>query len=151
MYVLDSDYLSLIDLAESKLGDFLRRRMITTGTAEFTTTIANFDEQTRGWMAVIARAKRNTDLIDAYRRLERHLKVYCSMPVLSFDEKAAVRFQTLKNARIPIGTMDLRISAIVMRNDATLLSRNLVDFQRVPGLKVEDWTIEFEKSESRNG
>jgi tRNA(fMet)-specific endonuclease VapC len=32
------------------------------------------------------------------------------------------------------------IAAIVLTRDATLLSRNLRDFGRVPGLKVEDWT-----------
>ncbi len=26
-------------------------------------------------------------------------------------------------------------------HDATLLSRNLSDFGKVPGLKVEDWTL----------
>jgi tRNA(fMet)-specific endonuclease VapC len=35
--------------------------------------------------------------------------------------------------------MDLRIAAIAMANDATLLSRNLRDFERVAGLKVENW------------
>lgn len=147
MFVLDCDYLSLIDLAESKLGGRLRRRMNEIGPAEFATTIANYDEQTRGWMAFVARARRNPELIDAYQRLERHLKVYCSMPVLSFDDRAAMHLQSLKNSRVRIGTMDLRISAIVLSNNATLLSRNLVDFRRVPGLKVEDWTIGFEKSE----
>jgi tRNA(fMet)-specific endonuclease VapC len=37
--------------------------------------------------------------------------------------------------------MDLRIASIVMANRATLLSRNLVDFRRVPGLDVQDWTV----------
>jgi tRNA(fMet)-specific endonuclease VapC len=150
MFVLDSDYLSLIHLAESRLGGHLRRRMSEIGTTEFATTIANFDEQTRGWMAVAARARRNAELIDAYRRLERHLRVYCSMPVLSFDENAAVRYQSLKAAKIKVGTMDLRIAAIVLSQNATLLSRNLVDFRRVPGLKLEDWTVDSEKLESSN-
>jgi tRNA(fMet)-specific endonuclease VapC len=150
MFVLDSDYLSLIHLAESKLGKYLRRRMNEIGPTEFATTIANFDEQTRGWMAFAARAKRNAELIDAYRRLERHLRVYYSMSVLSFDENAAIHYQALKNAKIKVGTMDLRIAAIVLSTDATLLSRNLVDFRRVPGLKVEDWTIDFEKLEASN-
>lgn len=35
--------------------------------------------------------------------------------------------------------MDLKISAIVLAHDALLLSRNLVDFRRVPDLNVEDW------------
>lgn len=41
--------------------------------------------------------------------------------------------------RLGIGTMDLRIAAIAIANEATLLSRNLKDFARVPDLKVEDW------------
>ena len=40
-----------------------------------------------------------------------------------------------------IGTIDLKIAAIVLANDATLLRRNLSDFRKVPGLKVEDWTL----------
>jgi tRNA(fMet)-specific endonuclease VapC len=42
--------------------------------------------------------------------------------------------------KIRIGTMDLRIAAIALTHGATLLSRNLVDFKRVPELEVEDWT-----------
>jgi tRNA(fMet)-specific endonuclease VapC len=147
MFVLDSDYLSLLDLAESKLGNYLRGRMNDTGFGEFATTIVNFEEQTRGWMAFAARTTGNAKLIDAYRRLERHLRLYCSMPVLSFDENAAIRFQSFKNAKIRVGTMDLRIAAIAVSRDATLLSRNLIDFRRVPGLKVEDWTLEYQKLE----
>ncbi|MBK8036517.1 MAG: type II toxin-antitoxin system VapC family toxin [Verrucomicrobiaceae bacterium] len=35
--------------------------------------------------------------------------------------------------------MDLRIASIALAYEATLLSRNLKDFQQVPGLKVENW------------
>jgi tRNA(fMet)-specific endonuclease VapC len=35
---------------------------------------------------------------------------------------------------------DLKIAAISLANNATLLSRNMQDFRRVPGLRVEDWT-----------
>jgi tRNA(fMet)-specific endonuclease VapC len=37
--------------------------------------------------------------------------------------------------------MDLKIAAIVVSRDATLLSQNLADFRQDPGLQVEDWTI----------
>jgi predicted nucleic acid-binding protein len=33
----------------------------------------------------------------------------------------------------------LKIAAICSVHDATLLSSNLVDFEQVPGLRVEDW------------
>ena len=35
--------------------------------------------------------------------------------------------------------MDLKIAAIAVSHDALLLSRNLVHFQKVPGLRVENW------------
>ena len=61
---------------------------------------------------------------------------------MGFDEAAAVVFQRLRRARLRIGTMDVKIAAIVLSCEALLLSRNLADFRQVPGLQVEDWTVE---------
>jgi tRNA(fMet)-specific endonuclease VapC len=35
--------------------------------------------------------------------------------------------------------MDLKIAGIVLVHGGVLLSRNVRDFQQVPGLQVEDW------------
>jgi len=35
--------------------------------------------------------------------------------------------------------MDLKIASIVLVHGATLLTNNVRDFEKVPGLKVEDW------------
>ena len=40
-----------------------------------------------------------------------------------------------------VGTMDLRLAAIALSQNLTVLTRNLRDFGRVPGLKVEDRTL----------
>ena len=78
--------------------------------------------------------------IEAYRKLNRQLKNFCKMTVLEFDERAAIEFQSLQKSRLRIGTMDLKIAAIAFAHGATLLTRNLLDFRKIPGLKVDDWT-----------
>ena len=40
-----------------------------------------------------------------------------------------------------VGTMDLRIASIELASGMTVLTRNLVDFGRVPHLTVDDWTV----------
>jgi tRNA(fMet)-specific endonuclease VapC len=89
----------------------------------------------------MARAKTVAQEIEAYGRLKIHLESFRYIVVLDFDERAAVKYQHLRGERLRIGTMDLKIAAIVLANDSTPLSRNLSDFHKVPGLKVEDWTV----------
>jgi tRNA(fMet)-specific endonuclease VapC len=37
--------------------------------------------------------------------------------------------------------MDLKIAAIALAHNATVLTRNLKDFSRVPDLRGEGWTV----------
>lgn len=91
-------------------------------------------------MSFLAQARSLTQQVAAYRRLKGVLDRYLKIVVLEFDEAAASEFERLKLARIRIGTMDLKIAAIALANDATVLTRNLQDFSRVPSLRVEDWS-----------
>lgn len=59
--------------------------------------------------------------------------------MLDFTPGAVEEFLRLKAAKIRIGTPDLRIAAIVLANDATLITRNLSDFRKVPRLRAKDW------------
>jgi tRNA(fMet)-specific endonuclease VapC len=51
------------------------------------------------------------------------------------------RCDDLKAKKIRISASDLRIAAIALENNATLVTRNRRDFQRVPGLLIEDWAV----------
>jgi tRNA(fMet)-specific endonuclease VapC len=48
-------------------------------------------------------------------------------------------FLALRKELRRVGAMDLKIAAICLVHDAVLLTRNLVDFSKVPGLRVENW------------
>ena len=62
-----------------------------------------------------------------------------SVTVLDFDEWAESEYHRLRKSGVNIGTLDLRIAAIALVLDATLLTANAKDFSKVPGLRFEDW------------
>jgi len=71
-------------------------------------------------------------------------KFLLPLEVLPFDEKAAqaygnIRCQLERMGKV-IGAMDLLIAAHAVSSGAVLVSQNLREFQRVPELKLEDWT-----------
>lgn len=61
--------------------------------------------------------------------------------VLDFDQEAYNCYTELVRQKVRIGTQDLRIAACVISLSGVLVTRNRRDFERVPGLRFEDWTI----------
>ena len=65
------------------------------------------------------------------------------MMKLPFDDAAATRFGQLKQYLTARGTiiggMDLLIAATVIATGDTLVTNNVAEFSRVPGLKLENW------------
>ena len=141
MIVLDTDHMSVLERHEWPAVDHLLSRLAAMPPSEVMTTVISYEEQMRGWMAYIAQARSMAQQITAYGRLLSHLENYRRIPVLGFDEAAAMVFQRLRRRHRRIGTMDLKIAAIVLSREAMLLSRNLNDFSQIPNLPVEDWTL----------
>lgn len=139
MYLLDTDHIALMDRGALE-GQRIRSRLAGIPPDDVNASVISYEEQVRGWVSAIARARAVNQQILFYHELERLLRFYCITPLLSFDSQAADRFQKLKQARTRIGTMDMKIAAIALANDATLLTRNTIDFQKVPGLRFEDWS-----------
>jgi tRNA(fMet)-specific endonuclease VapC len=61
------------------------------------------------------------------------------MNVLPFDAPTANAFERFRESGVRVATMDLRIGAIAYVKEFTVLTRNVVDFERIPGVHVEDW------------
>ncbi len=140
MYLLDTDHITLLDRGGEE-GQRIRARLSQVPSNDVAASIVSYEEQMRGWLAYIARLRAVDRQVAGYQQLERMLQFYCATPLLPFDEKAVEQFQPLWLMRLRIGTMDLKIAAIALANDATLISRNLSDFRKVSGLRVEDWTV----------
>jgi tRNA(fMet)-specific endonuclease VapC len=137
--ILDTDALTVVQWADGPEYKRLVERLDSAGD-DVAVAIISFEEQMRGWLAFIARAKSSAQQIRAYSKLRGLLDDFGSRPVLDFDGASAARFELLVRSKLRVGTMDLRIAAIAIAHDALLISRNLADFRRVPGLRVEDWT-----------
>jgi tRNA(fMet)-specific endonuclease VapC len=76
----------------------------------------------------------------AYRRLAATVRFMTRVQIVDFDEPAIQRYEQLLALKLKIGKMDLRIASIVLERDAILVTRNISDFQQVPGLRIEDWS-----------
>src|SRR5207302_7207203 len=92
--VLDTDHLSLLEW-ESPEARRLAARLAGLPSTEVATTIINFEEQMRGWLSVLARARMLVQQIAAYRRLLQHMENYRDIRILPFDERAATELQRL--------------------------------------------------------
>ena len=72
--------------------------------------------------------------------LKRFFPQFESLP---FDDRAAEHYgfirAVLKREGTPIGANDLLIAAIALAHDLVVLTRNREEFQRVPGLRWENW------------
>lgn len=82
---------------------------------------------------------------DPPKSLAKQLQFVARFRSLTFDSKAARAYgpirAKLEQAGTPIGANDLMIAAIAIANQATLVTRNTAEFQRVPGLLLEDWEL----------
>jgi tRNA(fMet)-specific endonuclease VapC len=103
-------------------------------------TISSFEESMKGWLAYCAKAKTPEQYILATQKLHKALDFFSDIEILDFDARAAAEFKKLKASKLNVGTMDLRIASVVLAVGGKLLSANLSDFRKVPGLDVEDWS-----------
>jgi tRNA(fMet)-specific endonuclease VapC len=137
LFAMDTD---ILGFAFQRLSKVLQRIQSLPEEDLIVTTIITFGEDLGGWLPACRRAPDGAARARAYARLQRGLDFYRRWICLPFDAAAAVIFDELRGQKLRIGTNDLAIAAITLSAGGTLLTRNAVDFARIPNLLFEDWT-----------
>lgn len=139
MILLDTDHLTLLKYPASERSVRLSEKLRMRPGEVVAISIVSIEEQMRGWLAAIAKERLAKRQVFGYAELANLFEYFRSYTILLFDERAAEQFDNLRASKIRLGTMDLKIAAIALVNQALLLSANRCDFEQVPGLRVESW------------
>lgn len=140
-YLFDTDHISFLQRRSGIEFSRLTVRIAQYPVADFSLSAVSFHEQVLGAHSFINRARTNIDIIRGYALLLETLQGFATAPVLPFDIEAVAVFDELRRQGVRVSTMDLRIAAIALSRDLVLLTRNVSDFSKVPGLVTEDWTV----------
>lgn len=139
-HLLDTDVLSIWQNGTGAEYAVFALRLSAHPPADIGVPVVSYHEQMIGANSYLNRGRSGTDLVGGYERMERFRRWFTGLNVVQFDSAAATVFDQLKAAKIRVGTMDLRIAAIALSRNLTVVTRNARDFGQVPGLAIEDWT-----------
>jgi len=93
------------------------------------------------WAELLFGARKYEDPVKRQARIEMLLNPFESF---SFDLEAARHYAVIRHelekSGLTIGPNDLLIASIAKVHDLVVVTNNTSEFQRVPGLEVEDWT-----------
>lgn len=84
------------------------------------------------------RSTRKADVLRGLAELTRSIPVRYGASA-AMCEHYAVQFTTLRAAGTPIGANDLWIACHALADDCTLVTNNTSEFERVHGLKLDNW------------
>ena len=124
MYILDTDHLSFIQ-RNGKEGKKILARLAILDNPEVAVTVITYEEQVRGRLSFLSKAKTIDRQVLAYQGLEQLVLDYQSIVIVPFNRIAVLEHQRLRKSYPRLGNMDLKIAAITLTNEkAILLTRN---------------------------
>ncbi len=139
MIILDSDHLTVLRYLDTQRAAKLVERLDRSAEMTIATTIVNVEESMRGWMASIAKERIPARQVFAYRELGELFPFFSGFTIALWSEFSADTFASLRRVGVRIGTRDLKIGCIALEQAALLLTANRRDFERIPGLRFENW------------
>jgi tRNA(fMet)-specific endonuclease VapC len=140
VYILDTDILTLFERGHSSVV----ARLGQTSFHEIGITVITAEEQIRGRLAQIRRYSSNQgrtqEYLESYRWFRETVEIIRDFSILDYDERAHAIYESLRQQKLRIGASDLRIAAITLSVSGILITRNSVDFGKIAGLAIQDWT-----------
>jgi tRNA(fMet)-specific endonuclease VapC len=135
--LFDTDHLSLHERGHLPL----RARLVSFLPEEVAVSIVTVEEMLRGRLAILARRSAGEARVHAYTKLLETVRFFSTIPVVPFDMACERQFQALRAMRLRVGSRDLRIAATALVQNIVLITRNRRDFEQVPGLMLDDWSL----------
>ncbi|HKB04097.1 MAG TPA: type II toxin-antitoxin system VapC family toxin [Gemmataceae bacterium] len=136
VFVLDTDIVSLFQHDHPAVTAEVQKHPL----SELAITVLTVEEQLSGWYNELRKSKKRAALAAVYQRMVQTVQFLGHWPILSFTEPAIDRYEDLQRLKLKVKKTDLRIAAIVPEVRAVLVTRNIRDFSRIPGLQIEDWS-----------
>jgi tRNA(fMet)-specific endonuclease VapC len=138
LYILDTDHISLwlenSPAVSSKIAELETDLVI---------TIITVQELFNGWIGRLNDPAQANQQVMLYAKLSKVIALLKEIKVLDLDETADLRFRQLltnhPNLRKSRLQKDMRIAAITLSLNATVITRNRRDFEQVPELAIADW------------
>jgi tRNA(fMet)-specific endonuclease VapC len=135
LFILDTDTVSNFLREQPAVTAAVARREV----KELATTVITFDELWTGWATALGKARTTAQIAVAYERQTTTLNQLRFLQYLTFSIPAIERYAALKKQKLNVKANDMKIAAIALEAGAVVVTHNLRDFNRIPGLVVEDW------------
>src|SRR5438128_2366513 len=135
--LLDTDHVSLHERGHRPL----RARLASFPPEEVAVSVVTVEEMLHGRLAILARRSEGEARVHAYAKLLETVLFFSTIPVVPFDIACEQQFQVLRAMRLRVGSRDLGIAATALVHSVVLITRNRRDFEQVPGLRLDDWSL----------
>jgi tRNA(fMet)-specific endonuclease VapC len=138
MTVFDTDVLS--EILRNNVEIVRRASLILP--SEQAITVVTVEELLRGRLSKVRAAQGRREaaaLVSAYGWLAETVEALAKVVILRDSPLAEAQVRAWREANVKVKPNDLRIAAIAVAAQATLVTRNRQDFALVPRLRVEFW------------
>jgi tRNA(fMet)-specific endonuclease VapC len=136
MFILDTDILTLLQLKHPNVLPRFNQKI-----DDVAITVISYFEVLQGRISSLFKAGDSSSVARAERSLRESEAYLAPFPCFGFNPPALHFVDVLRANKTTkkMGLKDLLIASIALAQDATLVTRNAKDFNKVPNLKLENW------------